>query len=114
MFCFYYFRKAHIFRDRDDLLAYEKVWTLETAISECESFEAGGETLYREARSQFEAALADPDLDSHVRSLPLFLRKFTKGSVLAYVLHVCVELLEKRKRHDEAVDLLQYLLDQGA
>lgn len=105
------FRKAHIFRDRADLIAYEEVWSLETAISECQTFESGIE-VYKEARSQFEAALSDKDLDNHVRSLPFFLRKFTKGSILAYVLNNSVELLEKNRRYDDAVKLLQYLLRQ--
>ena len=47
-----------------------------------------------------------------MRSLPRFLRKFTVGSVLAYALTKCVDLLEKRRRYEEATGLLGTLLAQ--
>ena len=48
-----------------------------------------------------------------MRSLPRFLRKFTVGSVLAYALTKCVDLLEKRRKYEEATGLLKTLLAQA-
>ena len=62
---------------------------------------------------QFALALEDADLTEHVRSLPRFLRKFTVGSVLAYALTKCVDLLEKRRKYEEATALLRTLLAQA-
>ena len=42
-----------------------------------------------------------------------FLRKFTSGSVLAYICTKGVEVLEKLKRYEEAVEMLQFLVGQN-
>ena len=57
--------------------------------------------------------MEDAALTDHVRSLPRFLRKFTVGSVLAYALTKCVDLLEKRRKYDQATALLRTLLAQA-
>ena len=62
---------------------------------------------------QFALVLEDADLTEHVRSLPRFLRKFSVGSVLAYALTKCVDLLEKRRKYEEATGLLKTLLAQA-
>lgn len=69
--------------------------------------------LYTTLSHQFALALEDADLTGHVRSLPRFLRKFTVGSVLAYALTKCVDLLEKRRKYEEATALLRTLLAQA-
>ena len=68
--------------------------------------------MYTTFSHQFALALEDADLTEHVRSLPRFLRKFTVGSVLAYALTKCVDLLEKRRKYEEATGLLRTLLAQ--
>jgi len=67
---------------------FEKSISLESKISEvieAKNFEAAIPIL-EEASTFFRQILSDVDLNSHVLSLASFLRKFTSGSVVAYVL----------------------------
>ena len=68
---------------------------------------------YYPSLPQFTLVLEDAALTEHVRSLPRFLRKFTVGSVLAYALTKCVDLLEKRRNYEGATALLRTLLAQA-
>ena len=132
-------RKANIFRHREDLLAFEEAGAVENTIAdilERKDYVDGGEACdaaCEEAKTkvgiktfchcnqqvvhyifhQFALALEDAYLTEHVRSLPRFLRKFTVGSVLAYALTKCVDLLEKRRKYEEATALLRTLLAQA-
>ena len=86
--CYDVIRSAKIFRHKSDLILFEKSINLESRIAEvteAKNFEAGV-PIFEEAKLFFRQILDDSDLTSHVLSLPSFLRKFTSGSVVAYVL----------------------------
>ena len=86
--CYDVIRSAKIFRHKSDLLLFEKSINFESRVAEvieAKKFEAGV-PICEEAKSFFSQILDDPDLTCHVLSLPSFLRKFTCGSVVAYVL----------------------------
>ena len=69
--------------------------------------------VHLDAEELFDQVLDDPDQSSYVRSrLPVFLRRFTRGSILAYILTKSVEVLERFKKHDRAAELLKKLLKQ--
>ena len=111
-------REAKIFRHREDLLAFEDAGAVENAIAEIlerKEYVEGGDACdaaCEAARAKFALALDDAALTEHVRLLPRFLRKFTVGSVLAYALTKCVDVLEKRRKYEEATALLRTLLAQ--
>lgn len=46
-------------------------------------------------------------------NLPLFLRRYTAGSVYVYVFNKRIEALQCLKRYQEAVDLIRMLIDQS-
>lgn len=70
--------------------------------------------VYPDAADLFSRVLLDPDQNRHVQeNLPLSLQRFSRGSVLAYVLTKSVDVLERRKRHREATTLLKTLLAQS-
>ncbi len=45
-----------------------------------------GPPIAKECQEFFEEILESADIQTHVSNLPTFLRKFTSGSVMAYVL----------------------------
>ena len=59
--------------------------------------------------SRFESVCSE---QAHASSLPPFLRKFTQGSVMAYVLTKAVDACEKLRDYNQAVQLLRILLSQ--
>ena len=59
--------------------------------------------------SRFESVCSE---QAHASSLPPFLRKFTQGSVMAYVLTKAVDACEKLRDYSQAVQLLRILLSQ--
>lgn len=88
--CYDIIRKAQIFRDKNDLSHFEKSISFESRISEvinssAKEFEKGI-PICDEALDFFQETLDNKEITSHVQSLPSFLRKFTSGSVIAYVL----------------------------
>ncbi len=66
----------------------------------------------QEAGKLFSETMEDEEFKEHVTALPAFLRRFTRGSVLAYVLSKGVDALERLKQHDQAVIMLETLLAQ--
>ncbi len=58
-------------------------------------------SVYQNARRMFESILSDKAMSEHVESLPRFLRRFTRGAVLAYVLTKGVEVLERKKEYEQ-------------
>ena len=52
------------------------------------------------------------DDKDHDITLPLFLRRFTAGSVNVYCLNKRIEALQRLKMYQESVDLLSMLVDQ--
>lgn len=118
-------RERKIFRHRRDLLDFEEAGSLESRMSDAFDKKdwTSARLIYEEALAMFHSTLArrrrrgsgddDDDVETHVLSLPLFLRRFTRGAVLAYVLTKSVEVLERAKEHSLAVDLLRTLLAQN-
>jgi len=105
-------RERKVFRDRSDLLLFESAVKIEDKIETAlanKDFEEGYE-VYKLTLVEFERLLSDEGLMKLVLSLPVFLRKLTAPAVLVYALNRSVELLEKSKRHEEAVVLLERLL----
>ncbi len=101
-------------RCKDDLLDFEEACREEARMSEAFDKKDWEEALevYKTAREMFETVMKHDDTISHVRQLPVFLRRFTRGAVLAYVVSRGVEVLERAKRHQEAVDTLRMLIEQ--
>ncbi len=108
-------RQAKIFRSREDLLQFESVCALEAEFSELFHEKNWTEAIHRvmKAQVEFQAILSNDDVTGHVTNLPSFLRKFTAGSVLCYVLSKGVEVHEKMKDYVQATNLLQELLQQS-
>ena len=108
-------RQRKIFRSRDDLLRFESICTLETELSESMNEKDWDKALEltQEAMNQFDKLLDCSDTKSHASSLPDFLKKFTSGSVLVYILNKGVEVYEKVKNYKKAVELLRKLIDQN-
>ncbi len=107
-------RERKIFRHREDLLHFEQVCSLESSMSEAfadKNWDEAG-VIGHEAIGLFNQILNDQDVSDHVKALPKFLRKFTSGSVLAYVVTKCVEVFERAKNYEKAVETLQSLLGQ--
>ena len=65
------------------------------------------------AVKQFENLFCDLDKIEYTKSLPSYLRRFTDGSVLAYVMTKGVEIYERLKDYSNAVELLRKLLQQN-
>ena len=88
-------RERKIFRTREDLLQFESVCALESDVAEAfasKKFESAIEPI-KNAIGQFQALFKDEDLNNYVLSLPHFLRKFTTGSVLAYIMTKGIEVI---------------------
>ena len=107
-------RTRKIFRSREDLLQFECACGLESDLSDLIN-----EKNFQEAKNpikviihQFGQILANEETSTHVKSLPRFLRKFTSGSVLAFALTRGVDVYERLKHHDLAVEVLKKLLAQ--
>ena len=108
------FRKTKIFPTRSHLLQFENACTLEANFVEaCDelnrdrAIECG-----KEAEELFSESLNKQEYTEHAASLPEFLKKFTPGSILAYLLSQMVEFYEKLKYHEKAVVLLRNLIAQ--
>lgn len=108
-------RKSKIFRDRGDLLFFESACALESEVSEAFHDKDWNRALQpvQSAFAAFQKVLKNDDMTRHVQNLPEFLRKFTAGSVFAYVMTKGVELYERIKKHDVAVEFLRELLGQN-
>jgi len=81
-------RSSRIFSCKYDLLQFEKAISFESKIADViadKNFEAGV-PVFQEAILFFRQILEHDDLTAHILMLPAFLRKFTSGSVMAYVL----------------------------
>ena len=104
-------RQARIFRDRSDLIAFEEAVKLEESIDQLvmnKDFETAY-TSYQSLWSYYDNL--DQSMLEHVQQLPVFLQKYTALSVIIVALNKSVDLLEKMKKYDEAVELLGKLLN---
>ena len=107
-------RKTKIFPTRLHLLQFEEAYSLESTFAElceAENYEAAI-SLRKDAEDLFLKTLKCSDYTDHALSLPIFLRKFTPGSILAYLLSKMVDTYERLKDHKNAVVLLRTLIDQ--
>ena len=107
-------RERKIFRSRDDLVQFEATCSLEADLCDQMAEKNWIEAAkYSEvAAKQFEELFEDSDKMKHMKSLPDYLRRFTNGSILAYVMTKGVEIYERLKDYDNAVRLLHVLVAQ--
>ncbi|KAM9854794.1 fanconi-associated nuclease 1 [Aulostomus maculatus] len=107
-------RAAKVFRDRDDLIRYEaSMRTLQEVISAMQAgqWEEALE-LYTAAKNVWQDLRKNHDL-RHQVELPVFLRSFTTGWAYIRILSRGVEILQRLRRYEEAVEELQSLLQQS-
>ncbi|XP_067091145.1 fanconi-associated nuclease 1 [Osmerus mordax] len=107
-------RRTKLFRDREDLIRYEAVMrTLQEVIA---AMQAGhwddARVLYTSAKAVWQELRMTHDL-SHEENLPVFLRCFTTGWAYTRVLSRGVEILQRLRRYEEAVEELRSLLGQS-
>ncbi|XP_076588964.1 fanconi-associated nuclease 1 [Chaetodon auriga] len=107
-------RTAKVFQDRDDLIRYEASMR---ALQEVASAMQGGQweeamELYTAAKSAWQELKKNHDL-SHQEELPVFLRSFTTGWAYTRILSRGVEVLQRLRRYEEAVEELRSLLLQS-
>ncbi|XP_068458237.1 fanconi-associated nuclease 1 [Clinocottus analis] len=106
-------RKAKVFQDRDDLIRYEASMR---ALQEVVSAMQGGQweeamELYTAAKSVWQELRKNHDL-SHQEELPVFLRSFSTGWAYTRILSRGVEILQRLRHYEEAVEELRSLLSQ--
>ncbi|XP_032406770.1 fanconi-associated nuclease 1 isoform X2 [Xiphophorus hellerii] len=106
-------REAKVFRDREDLIRYEASMR---ALIEVTVAMQGGQwdqalQLYTSAKKTWIELNSNHDL-SHQEELPVFLRSFTTGWAYTRILSRGVEILQRLRRYEEAVEELQALLKQ--
>lgn len=107
-------RMANVFQDRDDLIRYEAsmrtLQELTTAMQNGQWEEAF--ELFTTAKCVWQQLRDNCDF-SHEEELPVFLRSFTTGWAYTRILSRGVEILQRLRRYEEAVEELKSLLSQG-
>nr|XP_023673054.1 fanconi-associated nuclease 1 [Paramormyrops kingsleyae]XP_023673055.1 fanconi-associated nuclease 1 [Paramormyrops kingsleyae] len=106
-------RRARVFQDRDDLIRYEgavrSLQEVGVAMQGGSWDEALG--LYLTAKAAWQEQRTSFCL-RHQEELPLFLRCFTAGWAYTRILSRGVEILQRLRRYEEAVEELRSLLSQ--
>ncbi|XP_062276690.1 fanconi-associated nuclease 1 [Scomber scombrus] len=107
-------RRAKVFQDREDLIRYEaSMRALQEVIS---AMQAGqwdeALELYTAAKNAWQELRQNHDL-SHQKELPVFLRSFTTGWAYTRILSRGVEILQRLRQYEEAVEELRSLLLQS-
>jgi len=108
--CYTINRVANIFRHREDLIRFEETIKIEDKIEQAvinKDFEAGY-LVYESILEIYNGF--DEEYKDHVCSLPVFLQRFSALAVVMAGLNKAVDMLEKMKKHGEAVELLRKLL----
>ncbi|KAK3548646.1 hypothetical protein QTP70_015930 [Hemibagrus guttatus] len=107
-------RSAQVFRDREDLIRYEAAMrTLQELITAMQSgCWEDALALYASAKSNWQNLKQTCDL-SWQEQLPVFLRSFTVGWAYTRILSRGVEILQRLRRYEDAVDELRSLLSQS-
>lgn len=106
-------RKTQIFRDREDLIRYAAAAHMLSDISAAMTsgdWEEARE-LSRGAKRDWDQLKSHPSLRHH-EALPLFLRCFTVGWIYTRIFSRAVEILERLRMYEEAVEELENLLSQ--
>ncbi|CAO2614337.1 Fanconi-associated nuclease 1 [Lemmus lemmus] len=106
-------RKTQIFRDREDLIRYAAAAHM---LSDISAAMASGnweeaKELSRSAKRDWDQLKSHPSLRYH-EALPLFLRCFTVGWIYTRIFSRAVEVLERLRMYEEAVEELENLLSQ--
>nr|XP_020479354.1 fanconi-associated nuclease 1 [Monopterus albus] len=107
-------RTAKVFQDREDLIRYEaSMRALQELISAMQAghWEEALE-LYTAAKSAWQELRKNYD-PSHEEELPVFLRSFTTGWTYTRIFSRGVEVLQRLRQYEEAVEELQSLLLQS-
>ncbi|KAM9375726.1 fanconi-associated nuclease 1 [Pholidichthys leucotaenia] len=107
-------RVAKVFQDREDLIRYEAAMrALQDVILAMQNgqWELALE-LYTAAKTAWQELKNTHDL-SHQEELPVFLRCFTAGWAYTRILSRGVEILQRLRRYEEAVEELRSLLLQA-
>ncbi|XP_062860610.1 fanconi-associated nuclease 1 [Trichomycterus rosablanca] len=107
-------RSAQVFRDREDLIRYEAAMrTLQEIIT---AMQTGcwedALVLYSSAKSNWQNLKQACDLRWQ-EELPVFLRCFTVGWTYTRILSRGVEILQRLRRYEDAVEELKSLLSQS-
>ncbi|XP_076847643.1 fanconi-associated nuclease 1 [Brachyhypopomus gauderio] len=107
-------RRANIFQDRDDLIRYENAMrTLQEVVTAMQTGhweDALG--LYNSAKATWQDLKLTCDLSCQ-EELPVFLRCFTVGWTYTRILSRGVEILQRLRRYEDAVEELRSLLSQS-
>ncbi|KAM6936969.1 fanconi-associated nuclease 1 [Xenentodon cancila] len=107
-------RVAKVFQDRQDLIRYEA--SMRTLLEITSAMQSGqwemARELYTLAKSTWQELRKDNDLSPH-EELPVFLRSFTTGWAYTRILSRGVEILQRLRCYEEAVEELQSLLRQS-
>ncbi|XP_056621483.1 fanconi-associated nuclease 1 isoform X1 [Triplophysa dalaica] len=107
-------RSARLFQDRDDLIRYEMAMrALQEVIA---AMQAGNwedaQSLYTAAKTTWQEIKDTCDLSCQ-EALPVFLRCFTVGWTYTRILSRGVEILQRLRCYEEAVEELRRLLSQS-
>jgi len=108
--CYNINRVAKIFRNRGDLIAFEESVKIEDKIEQAvmnKDFDVGY-SIYKSILMIYENF--DPEYIEHVTALPIFLQRYSALAVIIVGLNKAVDLLEKMKKHGEAVELIRKLI----
>ncbi|XP_043072858.1 fanconi-associated nuclease 1 isoform X2 [Puntigrus tetrazona] len=107
-------RSTRLFEDRDDLIRYETAMrTLQEVIAAMQtgSWE-DAHALYATAKATWQEMKETSDL-SRQEQLPVFLRCFTVGWTYTRILSRGVEISQRLRRYEDAVEELRTLLSQS-
>ncbi|XP_056334497.1 fanconi-associated nuclease 1 [Danio aesculapii] len=107
-------RSTRLFQDRDDCIRYETAMrALQEVITAMQSGNwEDAYDLYTTAMATWQEIKESCDL-SHQEQLPVFLRCFTVGWTYTRILSRGVEILQRLKRYEDAVEQLRNLLSQS-
>ncbi|XP_072551533.1 fanconi-associated nuclease 1 [Salminus brasiliensis] len=107
-------RSAQVFRDRDDLIRYEAAMrSLQEVIAAMQTgYWEDALVLYTTAKATWQDLKQTCDL-SWQEELPVFLRCFTVGWTYIRILSRGVEILQRLRRYEDAVEELRSLLSQS-
>ncbi|KAM9808172.1 fanconi-associated nuclease 1 [Neosynchiropus ocellatus] len=107
-------RTAKLFRDRDDLIRYEAAMRslLELVLAMQGGHWEEALELYINAKNDWTDLQKNHDF-SYQEELPVFLRSFTTGWAFTRILSRGVEILQRLRRYEDAVEELRSLLQQS-
>ncbi|XP_041464130.1 fanconi-associated nuclease 1-like isoform X1 [Lytechinus variegatus] len=108
------FRTRSFFASKEDLLRYEVALQYENDIADAlgiNDFELA-DRLQATAMVTYKELAKDEQILKHDETLPEYLRCYSAGWVYTHVRYQGVEIRQKQRRYEEAVELLRALLEQ--